>query len=47
MLTFLVDIILSVLLFKKKTPAAIIVGISLLVLIVLVVTVVKQADYVP
>jgi hypothetical protein len=46
MLSFLVDIILTILLFKKKTPASIVVGITALVLIVLVVTVIRQADYV-
>jgi hypothetical protein len=46
MLTLLLDFILAVLLFRKRTPATVIVGITIMVLIVLVVAVVKQAQYV-
>jgi hypothetical protein len=46
MITLIIDLVLSVLLFRKKTPVSIVVWISALVLVVLVVTVIKQADYV-
>jgi hypothetical protein len=46
MLTFLIDILVFAFLTKKKTPVSLVIGISAVVLTVLIVTVIKQADYV-
>ncbi len=45
MITFLFDLFLAILLFKKKTPASLVIGIACIVLVVLVVTVIRQATY--
>ncbi|HEY0653698.1 MAG TPA: hypothetical protein VGD65_11250 [Chryseosolibacter sp.] len=46
MLSFIVEVVLSVLLFRRKPSFVLVAGIAVVVAVVLVATIFKQADFV-